>query len=551
MTGSLVDGSELQDPVRVEGARSDRGGLCSRPLRWAHEHPYLAVFVVALGVRVALILAIQLLRGGAVFDDESTYAGMASDMARGHSAGWDDYTRWLYSSTATFTWPLTAVYWLTGGSSLTAHLMVASFGAGAAAGTAAVADVVASRRAAVVAGLIVALFPSQVLWSSLTLKDACVWLVVVLIGNAALRGMAVEGRAKQAALFALLLGLLLGLGHLREHTLVIASCALLLAALVMPRTAPLVWRVAIVAAAVAGPWIMGLGPVGITLVRDHGSLETRREDNAFGDTAFVPGNRLKTESQRRAELQRTLDSLDSAASVDSVDVPLVISVLGKAQDSVSELPPTFRPDLPVRLRRSLGALSGQPGRAEVREALRAIRDTQAALVAAQEAAQAAAKAGKPPAKIPSSIEAAFGGASSSEARAASDLKHLPVGLRVFVLDPLPWQRTSNSRVLVAKAESVIWYPVLVLALVGAVAARGRWRMFVYAASIGGATMVSYALVEGNFGTAYRHRGELVWVAALFAGVGVDALMERKARPAPAATKRTIITEPDQAVTSPT
>lgn len=492
------------------------------------------MFVVALAVRVALILAIQLLRGGGVvFDDESTYAGMASDMARGHTAGWDDYTRWLYSSTATFTWPLTAVYWLTGGSSLTAHLMVASFGAGAAAGTAAVTDVVASRRAAVVAGLIVAFLPSQVLWSSLTLKDACVWLVVVLIGNVALRGMAVEGRGKRAALFALLLGLVLGLGHLREHTLVIASCALLLAALVMPRTAPLVWRLAIVAAAVAGPWIMGLGPVGITLLRDHGSLEARREDNAFGDTAFVPGNRLKTESQQRAEFQRTLDNLDSPGSVEGLDVPLVISVLGKAQASVSELPSASRSDLQVRLRRSLGALSGRPGRAEVREALRAIRDTQTAVVAVQEAAQAAPGSSRLPPKIPSPIDASFGGASKSEVGVASDLKHLPVGLRVFVLDPLPWQQTSNSRVLVAKAESIIWYPVLVLALVGAVAIRRRWRTFIYAVSVGSATMVSYALVEGNFGTAYRHRGELVWVVALFAGSGVDALMERKARPAPA------------------
>ena len=36
----------------------------------------------------------------------------------------------------------------------------------------------------------------------------------------------------------------------------------------------------------------------------------------------------------------------------------------------------------------------------------------------------------------------------------------------------------------------------------------------------------WALVEGNFGTAYRHRGEFVWVAILFAGLGIDRILMR-------------------------
>ena len=34
----------------------------------------------------------------------------------------------------------------------------------------------------------------------------------------------------------------------------------------------------------------------------------------------------------------------------------------------------------------------------------------------------------------------------------------------------------------------------------------------------------YALSEGNFGTAYRHRGEASWALALFAAVGAHAIV---------------------------
>lgn len=46
---------------------------------------------------------------------------------------------------------------------------------------------------------------------------------------------------------------------------------------------------------------------------------------------------------------------------------------------------------------------------------------------------------------------------------------------------------------------------------------------------GTGVLVAYALGEGNFGTAYRHLGELVSAVALAAVTGAAAIRERLAR----------------------
>jgi hypothetical protein len=45
--------------------------------------------------------------------------------------------------------------------------------------------------------------------------------------------------------------------------------------------------------------------------------------------------------------------------------------------------------------------------------------------------------------------------------------------------------------------------------------------------VGGGILVMYALTEGNIGTAYRHRGEFVWVVAILGSSGLDRLVARR------------------------
>jgi hypothetical protein len=104
------------------------------------------------------------------------------------------------------------------------------------------------------------------------------------------------------------------------------------------------------------------------------------------------------------------------------------------------------------------------------------------------------------------------------------------GLSVMLLQPYPWAVSDNPSVEIARYESFLWWPLLALALVGVVVGR-RWpAVTVYPLLYAGGMTLVYALAEGNFGTAYRHRGELVWPAALFATLGARWLWQRWSSP---------------------
>ena len=100
-----------------------------------------------------------------------------------------------------------------------------------------------------------------------------------------------------------------------------------------------------------------------------------------------------------------------------------------------------------------------------------------------------------------------------------EVRYLPTGLMVMLARPYPWTPVHNTRLRLAQAETVLWYPLLLLALAGLPAARRRLDALAFPIVAGFATLLFYALAEGNFGTAFRHRGELVWTVALLAALG--------------------------------
>jgi hypothetical protein len=97
----------------------------------------------------------------------------------------------------------------------------------------------------------------------------------------------------------------------------------------------------------------------------------------------------------------------------------------------------------------------------------------------------------------------------------------------MLLDPLPTHLGQGSKTTLAFAEHLIWYPTLLLAVWGLRGLRSRSPdlTYVFITSVGLVTM--WALVEGNFGTAYRHRAEFVWAAIVFAAVGAEDLLRRR------------------------
>jgi hypothetical protein len=115
----------------------------------------------------------------------------------------------------------------------------------------------------------------------------------------------------------------------------------------------------------------------------------------------------------------------------------------------------------------------------------------------------------------------------------SALRFLPVGLAYFLLAPAPWQ-LWNARQLLTLPEMLAWYALLPLVVRGiSHALRRRFVEVLPLAAFVALATLSYALVEGNLGTAYRHRAQVLVLYLLFAAVGIAARRPARA-PAPAA-----------------
>jgi hypothetical protein len=107
------------------------------------------------------------------------------------------------------------------------------------------------------------------------------------------------------------------------------------------------------------------------------------------------------------------------------------------------------------------------------------------------------------------------------------LVYLPEGLLYFYLSPLPWQ-ISSSRQVFAILDLLVWYPMLFAGLWGAVwLVRRRLRAALPLLLVVVGISVLYALVEGNIGIIFRHRGQIVVPFCVLAGVGF-ALRKRAA-----------------------
>ncbi len=103
------------------------------------------------------------------------------------------------------------------------------------------------------------------------------------------------------------------------------------------------------------------------------------------------------------------------------------------------------------------------------------------------------------------------------------LLYLPLGFAYLLFAPFPWA-IETSLQAAAAPETFLWYPVFLLSLVGmrrAAVRGGHLNIIPFAVLL--VVTTSYALVEGNFGTAYRHRAQIMPLFFIFAGVGVAAL----------------------------
>lgn len=461
-------------------------GLVRQLVAVALRRPVLSVFVVAVVCRLVVAVFVALRHDGFLFEDDRQYVQIAADKATGDTESWDDYTRFLYNSNSSLTVPMTLLFRVFGVHPVIGELQVLLFGALAAALVTRLALELPSRGAAVVAGMVVAVLPSQVLFSSLTLKDALVWAALAALAvAAAVIGRTAE-RRRLVLLYAGVLMVMLMLAGLRKHTLVVAAWSLFFTSWAGAGSQRLQRMAVSAALAIGVPLAVGAGVGGVHVFTQVNPLETQRALGAQGaETAVVAPTPVLPGGAAAGLQQRATDAANSVAIEEA---------------RVASLQMSSTPEELAAERARLAAL-----RAEARELAEQARDA---------AAAAHPKGG---------IEGLFGEGGKLEAK--RNLAYLPRGLSVMLLQPYPWSSSGNSRLQLARAETVLWYPLLLLAALGLLGLR-RWsRVLAFPVVVGGGVATMWALVEGNFGTAYRHRGEFVWAMAVLAAAGFAVAMQ--------------------------
>lgn len=272
-------------------------GRFARLWALALAHPVLTAFAMAAAVRVVFAIAVFIGKDGPLIPDEEQYVNVAAIAADGDldDSVWGGYGVSLYNIAASFVVPLHGLFAVFGVSRLWGQLLAAAFGALAAALTVRLALELVRPAWALFAGALVAFVPSQVLWSSVALRESEIWLGLVLLGVV----LAVAGRTSDPRRLVVLLAVaaagLVILAYLRDLTFCVAAWSLVVASLTfggpwrLPRTAG-VLLLALVVPAVAGLGVGGYSFVERALpnlgtTRTYLSLEA---DSAFVSTTTLP-----------------------------------------------------------------------------------------------------------------------------------------------------------------------------------------------------------------------------------------------------------------------
>ena len=109
---------------------------------------------------------------------------------------------------------------------------------------------------------------------------------------------------------------------------------------------------------------------------------------------------------------------------------------------------------------------------------------------------------------------------------SASMRALPRGLIAVALRPAPWEEMVTGKRLAAGIESILWLPVFVLAAIGAWVRRRDLAAVAFPSALVVAVLVSGAVTHGNLGTAFRHRGQILWALAVLSAVAVQHIQDR-------------------------
>src|SRR5205085_11239601 len=125
-----------------------------------------------------------------------------------------------------------------------------------------------------------------------------------------------------------------------------------------------------------------------------------------------------------------------------------------------------------------------------------------------------------------SAESGFGG-DVDVSTASGALSILPIGMLYLLFAPFPWQLAS-LRQSITLPEMIVWWasiPMLVLGLWFTIKYRLRQTspILIFSSML----TLAYSLFQGNIGTAYRQRSQLLIFYFIFVAVGIVLLREKR------------------------
>lgn len=110
---------------------------------------------------------------------------------------------------------------------------------------------------------------------------------------------------------------------------------------------------------------------------------------------------------------------------------------------------------------------------------------------------------------------------------AGALSAIPIGSIYLLFAPFPWQLTS-LRSSITMPEMIVWwmsFPAMILGIWFAI--KFRFRQVLPIAIFTSMLTVAYSVFQGNVGTAYRQRAQLLVFYFIFVAVGIVLLKERR------------------------
>jgi hypothetical protein len=109
----------------------------------------------------------------------------------------------------------------------------------------------------------------------------------------------------------------------------------------------------------------------------------------------------------------------------------------------------------------------------------------------------------------------------------ASLKAFPRGLVAVTVRPLPWEEGTTRKRFAAGFESILWLPLYLLAGFGAWVRRRDFHLIGLPVTLVVAVVLSSAVTQGNLGTAFRHRGQILFALSILSMAAVEVLLDRR------------------------